>query len=1222
MKSFRGAQKNMRNGEKLSKVDNFRDIVIIFEAVQTAPKMIRNATKWLTGPNLNGCRMLRNRLISTSSASTQKHKESKVPYNMRDSFRYSPEEGYVRTSSYNDVMLQNLTIDQYVWNDLNQFQDKCAIKCGETGRQYTYAQLRDHSLALAVRLQTQFGLKQGDVLAICLPNIPEFAIVALGTLEAGIIATTVNPIYTADEICKQLLDSGAKMIFGIPEIHSILQKAVAQTKKPIKIVTIKTSGNQTLPADAINFYELITNGNVDFSDLIKYDTSSNDTALLPYSSGTTGMSKGVMLTHENIVINCEQFHVPLPDTPLIPETTFDFQAVCPGVLPFFHIYGFTVCLMSKLKLRTKIISLPKFSPETFMKALVSEKGSILHLVPPIILFLGGHPSVTSKQLQNVQVVVSGAAPIGNLDAERLIQKSPQIEFLQGYGLTETSPALLMNVKGSTNFASCGGPVPQTEIKIVDINDPTFKGLGPNENGEVLARGPQIMKGYLNNKKATDETLLADNWMRTGDLGHYDEDGFFYVTDRLKELIKVKGFQVPPAELEEILRDHPKVVDAAVIGIPSTKHGELPHGYVVQKAGVQVTEKELQDYVAERVTAYKHLEGGITFVSQIPKNATGKILRRQLKEEYAKPKLDLKMIRQISKAVGPQLKRASFRSKSSTTLPSLSSFRTHTPEDGFVLSSIYEPISMPDLTVDQYVWKNISKWQNKVAIACGVTGRKYTYSKLRDHSAAMAVRLQKNFNLKRGDVVGICLPNVPEYPIALLGAAEAGLVTTTINPIYTPAEISRQLISSKPKLIFTLPSIYGNVQAAMEIARQDFKIVTLKTSKSESTPNGAVDFTELMSTKDVDFNSLDRHPLDIEDTFVLPYSSGTTGLPKGVMLSHLNITSNCEMLDSKLPDRRLMLPTTNDFQDVLPSVLPFFHIYGLVVSLISKLALGCKVVSLPKFDPDGFLTTLAEHKATYLNLVPPIVLFLANNDKATKRHLENVRTIMCGAAPLGASDIERFQQKAPHTEFMQGYGMTESSPLTLIAPKGCTNYASVGFVVSSGEAKIAKVDDPNFIGCDIDETGELLIRGCQVMKGYLNNPEATNETIVKGNWLRTGDLASYDSDGMFYIRDRLKELIKVKSFQVPPAELEEVLREHPNIDEAAVIGIPHELYGEVPRAFVVRKKATSVSEKELHEFVNERLSEYKRLRGGIQFVDSVPKNSTGKLLRRQLKELYC
>lgn len=191
----------------------------------------------------------------------------------------------------------------------------------------------------------------------------------------------------------------------------------------------------------------------------------------------------------------------------------------------------------------------------------------------------------------------------------------------------------MNVRGSKKYASVGGPVPITEMKIADINDPTYKGLGPKGLGEVLVRGPQNMIGYLNNKEATDETILPDKWLRTGDLGYYDEDGYVHVTDRLKELIKVKGFQVPPAELEEILRGHPKVADAAVIGQPHSKHGEVPHGFIVKKEGVDVTENELKDYVAQKVAAYKHLEGGVTFLKQIPKNTTGKIMRRQLKEEY-------------------------------------------------------------------------------------------------------------------------------------------------------------------------------------------------------------------------------------------------------------------------------------------------------------------------------------------------------------------------------------------------------------------------------------------------------------------------------------------------------------------------------------------------------------------------------------------------------------
>lgn len=204
--------------------------------------------------------------------------------------------------------------------------------------------------------------------------------------------------------------------------------------------------------------------------------------------------------------------------------------------------------------------------------------------------------------------------------------------------------------------------------------------------------------------------------------------------------------------------------------------------------------------------------------------------------------------------------------------------------------------------------------------------------------------------------------------------------------------------------------------------------------------------------------------------------------------------------------------------------------------------------------------------------------------------------------------------------MQGYGMTESSPMSLISHRGSTNYASIGWPAPMTEAKIVKIDDDTFTGLDVEDTGELMVRSASVMKGYLNNQEATDQTIVGDGWLRTGDIANYDADGFFYIRDRLKELIKVKGFQVPPAELEEILRDHPKVSDAAVIGIEHAKYGEVPRAFVVVKKGSEVTERELQEYVAGKVSEYKKLIGGVQFIEVVPKSVTGKILRRELKKL--
>lgn len=211
-----------------------------------------------------------------------------------------------------------------------------------------------------------------------------------------------------------------------------------------------------------------------------------------------------------------------------------------------------------------------------------------------------------------------------------------IDFVQGYGLTETSPVVLMNFKRTPKPSSVGGPTPNTEAKIVDLNDTEYKGLPANQSGEILVRGPQAMLGYFKNSAATDEMVVRNGWVRTGDVGHYDEQGFFFITDRLKELIKVKGFQVPPAELEAILRDHPKVLDAAVVGAPHPISGEVPRAFVVRREGVtDVTEDELKEYVAKKVAPFKRLEGGVRFLANIPKNSTGKIMRRQIKEEHCK-----------------------------------------------------------------------------------------------------------------------------------------------------------------------------------------------------------------------------------------------------------------------------------------------------------------------------------------------------------------------------------------------------------------------------------------------------------------------------------------------------------------------------------------------------------------------------------------------------------
>jgi 4-coumarate--CoA ligase len=290
-------------------------------------------------------------------------------------------------------------------------------------------------------------------------------------------------------------------------------------------------------------------------------------------------------------------------------------------------------LISKLALGVKIISLPTFTPESFLNVMEKYKGTVLHLVPPIVMFLSSYDKIEKKHTESINLIMSGAAPMGKSDVDRLFKRIPDTKFFQAYGLTEAAPAVLMNFADNLNFASVGQPCPNTEVKIVAVGDPTYKALGPNENGELLVRGPQIMKGYHNNDEATRDTLTEDGWLRTGDIAYYDENHEFYITDRLKELIKVKGYQVAPAELEEILRTHPGVSDAAVIGIPHPAFGEVPRAFVVKRPDQEVSERDLQLFVALKVASYKKLEGGVQFLDAIPKNNTGKIMRRAIKEKY-------------------------------------------------------------------------------------------------------------------------------------------------------------------------------------------------------------------------------------------------------------------------------------------------------------------------------------------------------------------------------------------------------------------------------------------------------------------------------------------------------------------------------------------------------------------------------------------------------------
>lgn len=350
----------------------------------------------------------------------------------------------------------------------------------------------------------------------------------------------------------------------------------------------------------------------------------------------------------------------------------------------------------------------------------------------------------------------------------------------------------------------------------------------------------------------------------------------------------------------------------------------------------------------------------------------------------------------------------------------------------------------------------------------------------------------------------------------------------------------------------------------------------------------------------------------EQLLVVPFSSGTSGLPKGVMLTHFNVMAEIAIL---FGDDKLNLDMKES--DVVLALLPFFHIYGMTVILSTVLLSGATAVVMPKFDPTVFLTAVQKHKLTYLPLVPPIVLFLAKHPAIDSIDFSSVRSCLSGAAPLDA-ELTTAAAKRLNCEVRQGYGMTELSPASHVTVPGASIAGSCGQLLPNLEVRIIDPDTGKCLTAGEDQRGELCVRGPIVMKGYLGNEEATKATIDEEGFLHTGDIAYVSEEGDYYIVDRLKELIKVKGFQVAPAELEGLLLEHESIADAAVVGKPDERAGEVPKAYVVLKPGAELTADEVKAFVEAKVSAFKKI-AEVEFIAEIPKSSSGKILKRVLRD---
>jgi acyl-CoA synthetase (AMP-forming)/AMP-acid ligase II len=510
-------------------------------------------------------------------------------------------------SPYPEVAIPEVSLPELVFADAARRADKPALIDGPTGRAITYGQLVERARLVAGGLAAR-GFQPGEVFAIYCPNLPEYAVAFYGVLLAGGTNTTINPLYTVEELAAQLTDAGASYLLTIPPF---LDKAIqAADRSGVREVFVLDEA-----AGAIPFAALLHAGRQPPEATIDPHL---DLAVLPYSSGTTGLPKGVMLTHHNLVANLCQLQ------PVLEGGEDDVDI---AVLPFFHSYGQVVLMAAALWQGATLVTMPRFDLEQFLAILQDYRVTRAAVVPPIVLALAKHPLVDRFDLSALRYINSGAAPL-SAELEEACGKRLDCMVGQAYGLTETSPALTAHPpqEARIRHGSAGQLLSNTQAKVV--NPATGEALGRNQDGELCFRGPQVMAGYLNRPQETAQLLDPEGWLHSGDIGHVDDDGYVYVADRVKELIKYKGLQVAPAELEAVLVSHPAIADAAVVRVPDEEAGEVPKAFVVATA--ELSAQEVMAWVAERVAPYKKVRA-VEFIDQIPKSLSGKILRRVLME---------------------------------------------------------------------------------------------------------------------------------------------------------------------------------------------------------------------------------------------------------------------------------------------------------------------------------------------------------------------------------------------------------------------------------------------------------------------------------------------------------------------------------------------------------------------------------------------------------------